>query len=72
MPANAGPANAAAMGLVAGTYALFLSLRRNGGGAVEGVTLWRSYLLEEESSHLNDVFHADTPPTQRRSGTSSP
>ena len=34
-PANAGPAIAAAMELVAGTYALIIDLRRNGGGSPE-------------------------------------
>ena len=35
--ANAGPAIAAAMELVAGTYALIIDMRRNGGGSPEGV-----------------------------------
>jgi hypothetical protein len=60
MPANAGPAIAAAMELVAGTYALILDLRHNGGGVPDGVALWCSYLLAEEPTHLNDIFHADT------------
>jgi Peptidase family S41/N-terminal domain of Peptidase_S41 in eukaryotic IRBP len=60
MAANAGPAVAAAMELVAGTYALIFDLRHNGGGAPDGVALWCSYLLKEEPTHLNDIFHADT------------
>jgi len=60
VPANAGPAVAAAMELVAGTYALILDLRHNGGGAPDGVTLWCSYLLTERPTHLNDIFRADT------------
>ena len=60
VPANAGPAVAAAMELVAGTYALIIDMRRNGGGSPEGVALWCSYLLEERPTHLNDIFHADT------------
>jgi Peptidase family S41/N-terminal domain of Peptidase_S41 in eukaryotic IRBP len=65
MAANAGPAVAAAMELVAGTYALILDLRRNGGGSPDGVTLWCSYLLTEEPTHLNDIFHADTGETRQ-------
>jgi Peptidase family S41/N-terminal domain of Peptidase_S41 in eukaryotic IRBP len=65
MPANAGPAIAAAMELVAGTYALIIDLRRNGGGSPEGVVFWCSYLLTEEPTHLNDIFHADTGETRQ-------
>jgi hypothetical protein len=65
MAANAGPAIAAAMELVAGTYALVLDLRRNGGGAPDGVLLWCSYLLEDRPIHLNDIFHADTGETRQ-------
>src|SRR4029077_18060964 len=64
-PANAGPAIAAAMELVAGTYALIIDMRRNGGGSPEGVVFWCSYLLDEESTHLNDIFHADTGQTRQ-------
>ncbi len=65
IPANAGPAIAAAMELVAGTYALILDLRHNGGGSPEGVLFWCSYLLEEKPTHLNDIFHADTGETRQ-------
>ena len=65
MPANAGPAIAAAMELVAGTYALIIDLRHNGGGSPEGVVFWCSYLLEEKPTHLNDIFHADTGETRQ-------
>ncbi|MGH3246062.1 MAG: S41 family peptidase [Trebonia sp.] len=65
VPANAGPAIGAAMELVAGTYALIIDLRRNGGGSPEGVVLWCSYLLAEEPTHLNDIFHADTGETRQ-------
>ena len=64
MPAFAGPAISAAMELVAGTYALIIDLRRNGGGAVEGVVFWCSYLFGEKPVHLNDIFHADTGETR--------
>jgi hypothetical protein len=60
MPQNAGPAIAAAMELVSGTYALIIDLRHNGGGSPHGVALWCSYLLPEEPAHLNDIFHRDT------------
>src|SRR5580693_29670 len=65
MAANAGPAVAAAMELVAGTYALIFDLRHNGGGVPDGVALWCSYLLAEEPTHLNDIFHADTGETRQ-------
>ena len=65
VPANAGPAIAAAMELVAGTYALIIDLRHNGGGSPEGVVLWCSYLLTEKPTHLNDIFHADTGETRQ-------
>ncbi len=65
MPANAGPAIAAAMELVAGTYALIIDLRHNGGGSVEGVVFWCSYLFGDQPVHLNDIFHADTGETRQ-------
>ncbi len=65
MPAAAGPAIAAAMELVAGTYALVIDLRRNGGGSPDGVAFWCSYLLDEKPTHLNDIFHADTGETRQ-------
>jgi Peptidase family S41/N-terminal domain of Peptidase_S41 in eukaryotic IRBP len=66
VPANAGPAIAAAMELVAGTYALILDLRHNGGGSPEGVAFWCSYLFaEEEPTHLNDIFHTDSGETRQ-------
>jgi C-terminal processing protease CtpA/Prc len=65
VPANAGPAISAAMELVAGTYALIIDLRRNGGGSPEGVALWCSYLFTERPTHLNDIFHADTGETRQ-------
>jgi Peptidase family S41/N-terminal domain of Peptidase_S41 in eukaryotic IRBP len=65
VPANAGPAISAAMELVAGTYALIIDLRHNGGGSPEGVVFWCSYLLAEQPTHLNDIFHADTGETRQ-------
>ncbi len=65
VPANAGPAIAAAMELLAGTHALIIDLRHNHGGSPEGVALWCSYLVEEQPTHLNDIFHADTGETRQ-------
>jgi len=62
--ANAGPAITAAMELVAGTYALLIDMRHNGGGAPDGVVFWCSYLFGEEPTHLNDIFRADTGETR--------
>jgi C-terminal processing protease CtpA/Prc len=64
-PVIAGPAMAAAMELVAGTYALIIDLRRNGGGAPDGVVFWCSYLFDEQPTHLNDIFRADTGETRQ-------
>jgi hypothetical protein len=66
VPANAGPAISAAMELVAGTYALIIDLRRNGGGSPDGVVYWCSHLVDElPPTHLNDIFHADTGETHQ-------
>ena len=65
VPANAGPAIAAAMELVAGTYALIIDLRHNGGGSPDGVVFWCSYLFDGEPTHLNDIFRADTGETRQ-------
>jgi Peptidase family S41/N-terminal domain of Peptidase_S41 in eukaryotic IRBP len=65
VPANAGPAIAAAMELVTGTYALIIDLRHNHGGSPEGVVFWCSYLFGEQPTHLNDIFHADTGETRQ-------
>jgi len=59
-PEHAGPAITAAMELVAGTFALIIDLRRNGGGSPHGVALWCSYLIGERPTRLNDIFSADT------------
>jgi hypothetical protein len=65
-PAIAGPAITAAMELVAGTHALIIDLRRNHGGAPDGVVFWCSYLFPERpATHLNDIFHADTGETRQ-------
>src|SRR5580693_8247727 len=65
MAANAGPAIAGAMELVAGTYTLIIDMRHNGGGAPDGVVFWCSYLFDGEPTHLNDIFRADTGETRQ-------
>jgi Peptidase family S41/N-terminal domain of Peptidase_S41 in eukaryotic IRBP len=65
VPAIAGPAMVAAMELVAGTYALIIDLRRNGGGSPDGVVFWCSYLFGDQPTHLNDIFRADTGETRQ-------
>jgi hypothetical protein len=66
VPASAGPAIAAAMELVAGTYALIIDLRRNGGGSPDGVVFWCSHLVDDHPpTHFNDIFRADTGETRQ-------
>lgn len=65
VPAFAGPAITAAMELVAGTHALIIDLRRNGGGSPDGVVFWCSYLFGNPPVHLNDIFRADTGETRQ-------
>jgi hypothetical protein len=64
-PDDAGPAIAAAMELVSGTYALIMDLRRNHGGSPEGVVFWCSYLFPGGGVHLSDIFHGDTGETRQ-------
>jgi Peptidase family S41/N-terminal domain of Peptidase_S41 in eukaryotic IRBP len=64
-PEHAGPAITAAMELVAGTFALIIDLRRNGGGSPHGVAFWCSYLIDERPTRLNDIFSADTGETRQ-------
>ncbi len=65
MPQNAGASIAAAMELVAGTYALIFDLRHNGGGSPDGVVFWCSYLFDGPGIHLNDIFEAETGATRQ-------
>jgi hypothetical protein len=64
-PGEAAPAIAAAMELVARTYALIIDLRENGGGSLEGAAFWCSYLFPDSQTHLNDVYFADTGETRQ-------
>jgi hypothetical protein len=59
-PERAGQVIAAAMELIAGTYALIIDLRRNHGGSPHGVAFWCSYLFPDAGTHLSDIFEADT------------
>jgi hypothetical protein len=63
-PEHAGPAIAAAMELIAETYALIIDLRRNHGGSPAGVQFWCSYLLDG-GTHLNDIFEAESGETRQ-------
>jgi Peptidase family S41 len=65
-PEDGGPAIAAAMELVSGTYALIIDLRRNHGGSPLGVAFWCSYLFPDADIHLGDIFRADTGETSAR------
>ena len=51
-----GRAIAAAMELIVHTEALIIDLRRNRGGAPNGVTFWTSYLFRDDETHLNDIY----------------
>jgi Peptidase family S41/N-terminal domain of Peptidase_S41 in eukaryotic IRBP len=64
-PEDAAPAIAAAMELVAGTYALIIDLRRNHGGSPHGVVFWCSYLFPDADTHFNDIVRADTGETRQ-------
>lgn len=47
---------AAALNFLAGTDALIIDIRRNGGGSPKGVALLCSYLLDETPIHLNSFY----------------
>jgi C-terminal processing protease CtpA/Prc len=55
-PEFTGAAYAAAFQLLAGTHALLLDLRRNGGGDPFGAALFCSYLFGSDPVHLNDIY----------------
>jgi hypothetical protein len=60
------PAYAATMALVAGSDALILDLRRNGGGSPTSVALWMSYFFAAgDERHLNDIYTRSTGETQQ-------
>jgi hypothetical protein len=64
-PEHAGEAIAAAMQLVAGTFALIIDLRNNHGGSPHGVAFWCSYLFPGADTRLTDIFDASTGETRQ-------
>ncbi len=59
-------AYASTMALVAGSDALILDLRRNGGGSPSSVALWMSYFFAQgDERHLNDIYTRSTDKTQQ-------
>jgi hypothetical protein len=64
-PAFGAHAIAAAMELVAETHALIFDLRRNRGGAPDGVTFWHSYLFKDSGTLLNTIYDGATGQTRQ-------
>jgi C-terminal processing protease CtpA/Prc len=64
-PERAGTAIAAVMELVAGTHALIIDLRRNGGGSPHGAAMWCSYLFPGADTHLNDIYDRESGETRQ-------
>jgi hypothetical protein len=61
-----GPAHTAAMSLLAGTDALILDLRRNGGGSPAGVAYLMSHFLPAgDVHHLTDIYDRQTDTTRQ-------
>lgn len=59
-------AYASTMALVAGSDALILDLRRNGGGSPTSVALWMSYFFAPgDERHLNDIYTRSAGQTQQ-------
>ena len=59
-------AYASTLALVAGSDALILDLRRNGGGSPTSVALWMSYFFAPgDERHLNDIYTRSTDQTQQ-------
>ncbi len=65
-PEIVGPALSSAMTILSGTDALILDLRRNGGGAPDGVADLLSHFFEEgDSRHLNSIYFRPANSTQQ-------
>lgn len=64
-PAQAGPAIAAAMELVAHTVALIIDLRRNRGGSPDGVAFWNTYLFPDSLTFLNSIYDRESDGTKQ-------
>ncbi|MBT0770163.1 S41 family peptidase [Kineosporia sp. J2-2] len=62
---SGGRAMAAAMELVSHTDALIIDLRRNHGGAPDGVAFWNSFLFPDDSTHLNSVYQREDDVTRQ-------
>jgi len=60
-----GRAIAAAMELVSHTAALIVDLRRNRGGAPNGVIFWTSYFFPDDDTHLNDIYSGEQHATRQ-------
>jgi hypothetical protein len=66
MPTFVGPAYTAAMSLMAGTDALILDLRRNGGGSPASVAYLMSHFFPlGDQRHLIDIYNRPTDTTQQ-------
>ena len=63
-PEFIGDTAAAAMTFLAGTEALIIDLRQNGGGSPDGVALMASYFFGPQPERLNDIY--DRPSDQTR------
>ncbi|WP_203914465.1 S41 family peptidase [Rhizocola hellebori] len=63
--ADGGRAIAAAMELVSQTEALIIDLRKNRGGAADGVIFWCSYFFPDDETHLNSIYFAATKQTRQ-------
>jgi len=64
-PANGAKALAAAMELVSNTEALILDLRKNRGGAPDGVIFLCSYFFKDEEVLLNSIYNGATKQTKQ-------
>lgn len=64
-PANGAKAMAAAMELVSNTDALILDLRKNRGGAPDGVIFLCSYFFKDEEVLLNNIYDGATKQTKQ-------
>ncbi|MEV4639788.1 S41 family peptidase [Actinoplanes sp. NPDC049548] len=60
-----GRAIAAAMELVSHTAALIVDLRKNRGGAPNGVIFWTSYFFPDDQTHLNDIYDGESGRTRQ-------
>ena len=64
-PANGAKAMAAAMELVSNTDALIIDMRKNAGGAPDGVVFWCSYFFKNAETHLSSIYDGTTKQTKQ-------